>query len=402
MKRLAVLVRAFLLVLPLACLGAEDGLSTRIEALSFRSSTDTWARSPFQRIATQPDHVWNTELRPDLVWQDEEFSSTLRPRLALAAAPGEAHAESWLNEGWLRWRPREGLSLQGGREVLLWGPAMFWNPSNPFFTDNNKANPKREIAGKDFLRTRWQLDRNFAITGISQLGRGHRASGTQRMDALKLDWVGEDASAAAIVAATPGASASWQGWVQWTATDAMLVYGELAWREGKTVSMPYESSGPTGWQVRNQPGRRSVLGVIGAAYTFDNDWTLHAELWRNGSGLNNAEAAQLGRATAALGTQPRGLADPQLGELISEPAPLRRHYLGLQLGNGDSAGVSWKLRLTRNLDDESIEGVAMLDYDLNDSLKLWLNLMRRNGRAESEYGRWARGSSMLGVTWYAW
>ncbi|MBS1208452.1 MAG: hypothetical protein H6R19_850 [Proteobacteria bacterium] len=44
----------------------------------------------------------------------------------------------------------------------------------------------------------------------------------------------------------------------------------------------------------------------------------------------------------------------------------------------------------------------MLDYDLNDSLKLWLNLMRRNGRADSEYGRWVRGSSMLGVTWYAW
>jgi hypothetical protein len=402
MKKAVTLACAGMLAAQAHPVRADEGFTTRIEALSYRSSTDTWARSPFQRIAPQADHVWSTEVRPDLAWQGEQLAGSLRPRLLVNAEPGEHHTSSWLNEGWLRWRPTDGVSLQGGREVLLWGPAMFWNPSNPFFTDSNKANPKREIAGEDFLRARWQIDPHFALSGLSQIGRGHRDAGVARRDGVKLDWVGEDASAAAIVAAEPDKAPSWQGWGQWTASDALLLYGEMAWRQSAAPAVAQPATSPTGWSLSHPPGKRQWLALIGSAYTFENDWTVNAELWRNGAGLNDQEAMLLARTSDALASQPRGLADQQLGSLLNQPTPLRRHYAGLQLSNGDASRLSWKLRLTRNLDDSSMESVAIVDYDLNDSLKLWFNLMRRTGRADSEYGRWVRGSSMLGVTWYAW
>jgi hypothetical protein len=380
----------------------SEEVSTRVETLSYRSATDSWSRSPFQRIAAQPDHAWSTEVRPDFSWGGEQAAAALRPRLLVVSQAGTSHASNWLNEGWLRWRPLEGVSLQGGREALLWGPSMFWNPSNPFFSESNKSNPKREILGKDFLRGRWQLDQQFALSAISQVGGAHRDSAAPRMDSLKLDWVGQAASAAANVSAEPGQTPAWQAWGQWTASDAQLVYGEFAWRDGAAATLAQPAASPTGWSLRHRSGKRQVLALIGSSYSFENDWVLNLEAWHNGNGLSNAEAAQLASAVAALGAQPHGLADQQLGSLISEPAPLRRNYAGLQLGNGEASQLGWKLRLTRNLDDDGVEGILMLERDLGDQCKLWFQLMRRMGRADSEYGRWVRGSSMLGLTWYAW
>lgn len=377
-------------------------LFARLETLSYRYSLDTRADSPFQRIAAQPDHSWDTELRPDLSWTTDTLGVTLRPRALLNKPPAEAHVGTWLNEGWLRWRPVEGLSLQGGREALLWGPSMFWNPSNPFFIENNKNNPKREITGKDFLRTRWQLGPRTALNAISQLGGGHRSRGAQRMDGFKLDWTGADASASAIVAAAPAKTPSWQGWAQWTAGEALLLYGELSWRRAWRYALPVQAANPTDRGIDSTSAHHALLAVAGASYTFENDWTLHTEYWHNGAGLRNADAASMGTAVAALGLLPHGRADQRLGALLAQPAPLRRNYLGLQLGGSESASLGWRLRVTHNLDDQSDECVLMLDRDLGDSTKLWFNLMRRFGSANSEYGRWVRGSAMLGVTLYGW
>lgn len=380
----------------------SDEFSTRAEILNDYYAVGTRRDSPFQRIAAQPDHTWHDEVRADLAWDHDALGATLRPRLGVTSQAGETHVDNWLNEGWLRWRATSGVSLQGGREALLWGPSMFWNPSNPFFTENNKSNPKREIVGKDLLRARWQATPSTALSAISQTGRGHRDSGTQRMDGIKLDWVGKAASAAAILAAEPGKAPGWQGWAQWTATDALLLYGELAWRDGNIYAVPVAAASPTGWRVASTPTQRALLAVAGASYTFTNDWTLHTEYWHNGAGLSDTDAGRIAAATASLGRNASALASQQLGSLLPEPAPLRRNYLGLQLGSGESASVGWKLRLTRNLDDDSMEGVLMLDRDLGDHLKLWCNLMQRSGNGASEYGRWARSSTMAGLTWFAW
>jgi hypothetical protein len=44
------------------------------------------------------------------------------------------------------------LYLSYGRENLQWGPSYLFSPSNPFFHDNGRSNPKKEIPGMDFAR----------------------------------------------------------------------------------------------------------------------------------------------------------------------------------------------------------------------------------------------------------
>ncbi len=399
-RRSAAVVLAAGNLLPLAAQAGD--FSSRLEILSYRQETDSWGSSPFARVATLPDHSLASELRPDLAWRDEHLAASLKPRLATTQTPGETHVSTWLNEGWLRWQPTPGWSLQGGREALLWGPAMFWNPSNPLFPTSNKANPKREVVGKDILRARWQIAPGWAVTSINAVGRRESDTGPKRLYAMKLDWSSQDAAAAVIAASEPGLAPSWQGYAQWTASEATLLYGELAWRAGQPYTVANPAGTASGWATGLTPARRSALALLGSSYTFENNWTLYTELWHNGNGLNKADAARLGNSASLLAGQNTAIASAQLGALINEPAPLRRNYAGLQLGNDGSGNTSWKIRVTRNLDDQSMEWVGMLDHNFSDHLQGWINLMRRSGARDSEYGRWVRGSSMVGFTWFAW
>ncbi len=134
-----------------------------------------------------------------------------------------------------------------------------------------------------------------------------------------------------------------------------------------------------------------------------NGWSLNAELWRNGGGLTDDEARQAGQAVDSLGRQPAGLADAQLGALLSvTPVPYRRDYAGLQLMNSGDAKTGWMLRYTFNLDDGSGEAVALLTQDLGDRVQVWASLAANFGGHASEYGRWVRNSITLGATWFMW
>jgi len=111
----------------------------------------------------------------------------------------------------------------------------------------------------------------------------------------------------------------------------------------------------------------------------------------------------MARAVDSRGRQPAGLADARLGMLLSSAAsPYRRNYLGLQLMNGGDAKSGWVLRYTLNLDDGSGEAVVLLKRDIGNQVQVWATLMSRQGDRASEYGRWVRSSSMVGVTWFMW
>lgn len=390
------------LALGLQTAATASTFDSRLEIVGYGQTTDIWKTSPFTRVAQPPEDILATELRPDLVLRQGALAASLKPRLALTQSGEMAHASRWLSEGWLRWQPAPGWSLQGGREALLWGPSMFWNPSNPLFPVSNKANPQREVTGKNLLRLRWQATPAWALTWIGEIGRSETDSGPRHLAAVKLDWAGEAAAAAFIAATEPGHTPSWQGYAQWTASDAMLLYGELAWKAGSTYSLAESAPHAPGWVPISRSSPRRASGLIGASYTFMNNWTAYAELWHNGNGLSAGEAAHLGNAATfwAAEESARHLAD--LGSLLNQPSPLRRNYAGLQLGSDSSGRTSARLRLIHSFDDQGNEWVAILNHNFSDHLQGWLNLMRRTGPRTSEYGRWVRGNSMLGLTWFIW
>ncbi len=234
--------------------------SSRSEMQVYRQAAEAWARSPFNRIASLPDNAWVAEWRPDFDGSIDKFDVTLRPRALAERAGDKESADLWLNEGWVRLRLLDGVSLLAGRETLLWGPAMFWNPSNPFYIQNNKANPHLELGGRDFVQARWQWNRAWTLSAISEVGRGHNSGGAARCGhALKLDWVGDNASAALLAAADLGRPVGWYGWTQWTASDALLLYSEAAWSPRSAVtSCPNPPPVRTGWQLYQRTGGRTL------------------------------------------------------------------------------------------------------------------------------------------------
>lgn len=277
-------MKPWALILLLASgLAQAEGLTSRAEWLVYgaRATVDDDSLfNPGNRIVRQPARTGSTELRPDLAWSDEQVTVNLKPRLMLERSEQGSKNDLWLNEGNLRWRAYDDVTLAAGREVLMWGPAQFWNPSNPFYTDNGKTNVKRELLGKTFARARWQIADGWNLHAIRQIDRGHFASGPNRVDAVKLDWVGYEASAAVLVDAEPGKSANGRGWAQWTVDDACLLYGEAAWAQ-RSVLVPTSAQTSTGWRVAPADKRHALDAMIGAAYTFLNSWTMNAEYYRH-------------------------------------------------------------------------------------------------------------------------
>ena len=390
-----------------------QGLSSRAEWLVYDTRYAIDAASPFNpgnRLLQQDEAVASSELRPDLSWSDEALTLVVKPRLRYDSSDNERRQRGWINEGYARWRLGEELTIGGGREVLLWGPAQFWNPSNPFYLNNGKTNAKRELPGKGFVRARWQADEAFSLAAIAQLDNGPDDLGAERIDALQAHWVGDEASAAAIVAALPGRSLQWRGWAQWTVDDASLLYGEAAWAR-RQVLTAQRAATSTGWQVLAGDDAYALDLVVGASYTWLNGWTLNAEYYRHGSGLSDGELADWERLAARSGAQlasgsRSGLAASQLAAAL-DPAtnPLGRQQVGVQLRNGSDETVSWNLRYSRNLADRSGQAVAQASIDLADRWQLWANLVVQHGGkagARGEYGRWLDSSAMLGITAFLW
>jgi hypothetical protein len=78
-----------------------------------------------------------------------------------------------------QWQLRAGLTetvaLSLGREVMNWGPAQFRSPSSPFYFDNGRANPSRELSGVDAAKLAWTPDAStfLSLAWVEDSG-GHK------------------------------------------------------------------------------------------------------------------------------------------------------------------------------------------------------------------------------------
>ena len=384
--------------------GGTGTWSGRAEVVTSFEQIRARAGSALARVGGLPDSTTALELRPEVTWETARLSVTAKPRAVIIAAGGERTVSTELNEGWVRLRPRSGLSLQAGREVLLWGPAMFWNPSNPFFAENNRDNPQRELGGIDLVRARWQISRAWSATAISQFGRGRAAVDAAHRNGVKFDWIGDSASAGLIAAAAPGQRASVHGWTQATVSNALILYGEFGWSEGADTVRPEPGATPTGWLLLPTPaGGRSVKAIAGGAYTLLSGVTVTLEVWRNGDAWDADRRGTVATALGALVRRPYGMADGQIGSLLTTPPdPYGRHRAGAQLMNAGEGRTSWLVRYTHGLDEGGGEWLGYLRRDLGDSLRVWGSAAWRSGSDRSGYGLGIRSAVTVGFTWMPW
>jgi hypothetical protein len=401
--------------------GIQTDLSTRVQ--SFIAHTRVSNEQPFNfqnNLARLPVTEINTELRPQLNLAFEPFDVMLKPRLrfqwdkveygpngSLSAASEDVDA--YLLEGRARMVLWNKLFLSYGREVVLWGPAMYITPSNPFFVTNNRANPYRELRGREYVKAAYVFNNQWTASFISNLGLGLDTlidqSRFRRIDALKLDYTGQTTNASLVMSRRDDGFNRIGGYAQWTASDALLLYADATVGFGRDAMYPSESAVDE-WSFSQRNDKRTEgIALVGGSYTTSLGPTLTVEYVHNTEGYGSNEAEKYFRAVNSanqrLFTNGAGVASA--ARLLSQArAPglslLRKNYLFLQFLETSLADqLDITVRYTQNLDDGSSELVPILDWSVGSSTHLFALAQINLGAARSEARRYIENQVFAGV-----
>ena len=191
----------------------SEGFYYSLRFLVFGTYYDTAdsTQNPDNDFLQIPHHTYDLDLRPDFGLSFRRIDLRVKPRMNLQWAAwkdgtreGEEDWEDdWFINEWLaRLRVRENLFVSYGRENLQWGPSFLYSPSNPFFPDNGRINPRQEVAGMDFARLVWLPGPEWTVSLIANTGKGRQAFRARPFEkgyGLKLDYAGQTGYAGLIL-----------------------------------------------------------------------------------------------------------------------------------------------------------------------------------------------------------
>jgi hypothetical protein len=312
--------------------------------------------NPNNRIARLTQNSQTAEARFNFKAENDDLRLTLRPIMLWQQNSNtfgdQIQSETYLSQGQLRWRMAEAWNVAAGREVMNWGPAQFRSPSNPFYFDNGRSNPTRELSGLDAAKLSWTADTHHAIS-LAYIGSsGHYDGATDtwrdtwlfRATKRGMKWAGGVA-----VAKKDGQEAFAGMDIQYTLNDSLLLYGEAGTSTRlKALQSSADSAQPFTVQAESE---RRMNELIGATYTLDNGQSISAEYMRQGHGFTTGEeAAYFERAANAK--FPAGAATLGMA-LANAPPLLGQDYLYLMWQNNVlEGGGYWRLMWTRSLTDQ--------------------------------------------------
>lgn len=382
-----------------------------------REVADT-SQNPDNSFLELPSSTGLFEFRPDLSVNTKGHDLLVKPRLALSydmwkdgtlSGEDDGDAEMFVNEWLLRLRLYEGCFLSYGRENLQWGPAYLFSPSNPFFQDNGRSNPKKEIPGMDFARFIWLPIKDWTVSFIVNTDEGRQdfqGLSFEKTCAVKIDYFGTEKSFGTIFSATEERDARFGGYLTWTTSDAMLVYTEGSLIRGARTYRPGPANNPFGLMMIEEDKDNSDLSaviLIGAQYTLELGPTITFEYLYNGLGYNNEEADDYYSVRDAAGdTLITGSAIIGLARQILRRAAnpgmrfLRRNYLMLQYNHNDiNDKLSLTFRWSQNLDDASCQFLSILEYYLGDHVQLFGIGVLNVGEDHQEFGSSSYKSQLM-------
>lgn len=373
----------------------ESSLNTSWDGALYGYAAHTALRNdavlnPGNRVAHLPQDGGTLEARFNFKAENDALRLTLRPIVLAQRSDQGRQNEAYLSLWQARLRTTETVSVAAGRDLLNWGPAQFRSPSSPFYFDNGKANPMRELSGLDALKLSWNPDLQHTVTLAHITGSGHVAHDVWRNAwLLKTDLRGADWAGGLALEQTPGQGlfAGLHG--QQNASDALLLYAEAASStQADALQSPADPTLPFSVVARS-PRRETVLA--GAAYTLDNGQSLYAEFLHAGHGYTaDEQRAYFTRAAASL---------PAAGMALSYAPPLLgRDYLHLVWqSNLMESGGYWRLMATHSVTDGGNEFACYAETALNGRLSAFVLAGLPTGSARQEFSSLLRTTASIGL-----
>lgn len=302
---------------------AESDWRTSWDATLYGYANSTTLRpdsvlNPGNRIAGLAQRSEVGELRGNLKAENDSVRFTARPIVSSRNTRNEfgntQRSDGYLSQWQVRVRAAEGWNVAGGREVMNWGAAQFRSPSSPFYFDNGRSDPMRELVGMDVLKLSWTPDMQSSLSVAHIAGSGYGAVQPDVWrDSLlvKFDQRGDGWAYGVVAVSIPHIPAFYGAHAQTNLADEWMVYGEAgssssaaALQSGVDVMQPF---------TVQQPAPRSTTALAGATYTFENGTSLSTEYLHDERGYTSQqESAYFQRATVVPGMA-LGLAPKLLG-----------------------------------------------------------------------------------------
>lgn len=336
--------------------------------------------NPRNQIAHLAQRSDAGELRFNLKAENDSLRFTARPIISRQVARNSfgssARNDAYLSQWQVRINVAEGWNLAAGREVMNWGAAQFRSPSSPFYFDNGRNDPVRELTGMDSAKLTWTPDMQHSMTLAHIVRAGNEAAqGVWWRDSwlAKFDRRAED-TAYGVVVVKAAQLPSFVGFnAQLTMNDEWLMYGEASSSvQAHALQSPADAALP--FNVSSPSTRRSTA-LLGTAYTLENGQTVNAEYLHDGHGYSVAqEHAYFQRARAAPGLA--------LGLM---PRLLGRDYLHLvwQSNLLDSGGYC-RVMATHNVTDGGLSLGAYGEKTLHNRISAFVIAVFSKGTPQQE------------------
>jgi len=394
-------VRISILVLSLfvgTASAEESGWTAGWDATLYGYASHTELRhdsvlNPDNRIARMAERSVTGELRMSLKAGNDVFRLTARPILLTRETRNgfgsERNGDAYLSQWQMRVRAAEAWNVAIGRDVLNWGPAQFRSPSSPFYFDNGRRDPMRELVGMDSAKLSWTPDMKTSASLVRVVRSGHD---TNEPDVwrnswlLKFDQRGNEGAYGLVLAKAPDRGAFYGAHAQATLSDALLLYGEVGSSVlANTLNSPADATQPFSVQATSP---RHTTALAGTSYTFENGQSLAAEYLHDGHGYSRLQENAYFQRAQFLPAMALGLSPRLLG----------RDYLHVvwQSNLMDENG-HFRLMYTRNLGDDSSEFSAYGERVLSNRFTAFLMAAVPLGNVQQEFSTLFNSSVTLGL-----
>ena len=349
--------------------------------------------NPGNQLARLPQRSDVVEARFNFKAENESMRFTVRPIASTREQRNgfgtQQRSEGYVSQWQLRVRAAESWNVAAGREVLNWGAAQFRSPSSPFYFDNGRSDPMRELSGMDALKLVWTPDMQNSVTlaRIARSGYGAAKPDVWRDSWLaKFDQRGDAWAYGAVAAKAPQLPAFYGAHGQVTLSDELMLYGELG-SSAPAFVLQSQSDITQPFGVATHPAR-STTALAGTAYTFEDGKSLTAEYLHEGRGYTAAQESAYFQRAVVLPGMALGLAPRLLG----------RDYLHLvwQSNLMESRGY-WRLMLTHSLTDGGNEIGGYGETTLNGHVSAFAMGVLNGGNARQEMSALFARSVTLGL-----
>ena len=398
----------------------KEKISWSVDVLSFVRTTDfedtTGSVNPENRVADLDKEGLGLYFRPDLKYKDTRLFIGLKPRYNVELNRDKnIEDEFYFQEAKIKWQFQNNFYAVAGRYIKSIGTSTFINPSNPYFIESGRVNPKIELRPMDFVEFNYTTKKNLDITLISNIARGE----SNFYDPLFFDFkrsygalvehYGTSANLGSILNISEDKRYHLGFFGQKNMNDAIVLWvdGALNYNPNRHYPVNDHSLNLLNYEMVNSFENEKLFfsGLLGASYTFSFGPTLYLEYLYNGKGYSNEEFKTytnlIEDATNYNFDITRNLSDLNLGRAINTGMPyIRRHYIFSQIGENDVWGkLNYNLRYFYGFDDNSSQLSSLIEYNFRDNFEIFTVFLSNFGKQGSDFNRLINNQLMIGVIW---